>query len=53
MIYAILELATALGSIRAHRASDRSLGYGLRSLTAQRDHEYDGGAGSAGTQAIL
>ncbi|GAB3179852.1 hypothetical protein GCM10027162_32870 [Streptomyces incanus] len=45
--------AVSVGSIRAHRASDRSLGYGFRSLTAQREHEHAGGFGSAGCRAVL
>jgi hypothetical protein len=31
--------AVNVGSIKAHRASARSLGYGFRSFTAQCEHE--------------
>lgn len=44
--------AVNIGSIGAHRASDRSLGYGFRSITACRDLVHAGGLDSAGPQAM-
>jgi hypothetical protein len=45
--------AVNVGSIRAHRASERSLGYGFRWLTSQRDRERDGRSGSTDHWAVL